>query len=125
MMWSTARRLKCDRDRSMASNSRDLAAPSGSRTLAKKKPRDLEQQRQQSQQRHEAVNAAAKRDDLMLPVNRVLVGGRQRHDWRCSWREPAPRCGAGHSVSHRRVDALGIAEHFPEAMIITALDADG
>jgi hypothetical protein len=48
--------------------------------LGQGEARDLEQQRHQPQQGHEAVNAMAQRKDFLPQANRVLVGYIQRHD---------------------------------------------
>ncbi len=39
--------------------------------------------------------------------------------------KPPSRCGPGHSIPDRHVNVLGIADQFPEAVIITALGAGG
>ena len=65
------------------------------------------------------------RGEAPLQANQIIVGYMQRHDRRCHGREPAARRGPGHSVADGHVDALGLADQFPEAMIVTALAADG
>ncbi len=50
--------------------------------LGKGEARDLEQQRHQPQQGHEAVNAMAERKDFLPQANRIIIGYIQRHDRR-------------------------------------------
>jgi hypothetical protein len=61
--------------------------------------RELEQQRHQPQQGHEAVNAKSERNDLLSQADGVLVDSLQRHDRRCRRREPASRRGSRHSMA--------------------------
>ena len=87
--------------------------------------RDFEQQRHQSQQRDEAVKATTEDEDLLLQVNVVRIGGRQRDDRRRPRREPATCCRSGYSAPDCRVDVLAVADHLSQAMIISALGAGG
>ena len=92
---------------------------------AQRSTRELEQQRHQPQQRHKAVDSPPQRNDLSLQANGVLVECVQRHDRCCRGRKPPSRCGPGHSVTYGHVYVLGIADQFPEAVIVTALEAGG
>jgi hypothetical protein len=85
----------------------------------------LEQQRHQSLQRDEAVKATTEEEDLLLQVNVVMVGGRQRDDWRRPRREPATRRRSGYSAPDCCMDVLAVADHLSQAMIIPALGTGG